>query len=237
MKLKSTGGETTDFAYFCAVIQRPMKEKYFTFSTIENISREIKSLALPYARNKSIPLQTGNCILLVLDMQKYFVSENSPAFIPSSKSIVPGINELINVCERKDIPVIFTRHLNNEADARMMGKWWQRLLRKEDEYAELIFENTTHLIEKSQYDAFYQTNLDEMLQKTGRKQLIICGVMTNLCCETTLRSAFVRGYECVLPIDTTAAYTRKMHEATILNLAFGFCPPMLGKEVIKQIEQ
>lgn len=213
-----------------------MKVKYFTASTIDGVSREMKALALPYAREKTMHLEAKNCALLVLDMQKYFLAEESPAFVPSSQAIVPRINKLIATCQTNDIPVIYTRHLNNEKDAGMMGQWWKRLLRKEDEYSELIFENTPHLIEKSQYDAFYQTRLDEMLQKTGRNQLILCGVMTNLCCETTLRSAFVRGYECILPIDTTAAYTRQMHESSILNLSFGFCPPVMSEEIIKQLE-
>jgi nicotinamidase-related amidase len=59
--------------------------------------------------------------------------------------------------------------------------------------------------------------------------------MTNLCCETTVRSAFVKGFRPVLPIDATAAYNRQFHLATFKNLSFGFTPLMTTIEVIERL--
>jgi len=78
------------------------------------------------------------------------------------------------------------------------------------------------LIIKSQYDAFYDTNLHEILRKNNIEQVIITGVMTHLCCETTARSAFIRGYNVFFPIDGTATYNEDFHNATLTNLAHGF---------------
>ncbi|MES0360330.1 MAG: isochorismatase family protein, partial [Anaerolineales bacterium] len=61
------------------------------------------------------------------------------------------------------------------------------------------------------------------------------GVMTHLCCETTARSAFVRGFEVFFVIDGTATYNEDYHMATLLNLAHGFTTPVLTKEVLKFI--
>ncbi len=54
------------------------------------------------------------------------------------------------------------------------------------------------------------------------EQLVIGGVMAHLCCETTARAAFVRGYEVFFLIDGTATYTEEFHTGTLRNLAHGF---------------
>jgi bifunctional isochorismate lyase/aryl carrier protein len=46
--------------------------------------------------------------------------------------------------------------------------------------------------------------------------------MTHLCCETTARAAFTRGFQVFFPIDGSATYTREFHLATLRNLGHGF---------------
>ncbi|RIB07937.1 isochorismate hydrolase [Gigaspora rosea] len=53
----------------------------------------------------------------------------------------------------------------------------------------------------------------------GIKTLIISGVKTNLCCETTARRAFDENYDIVFIEDATAT---DMHEATLLNIGYGY---------------
>lgn len=48
------------------------------------------------------------------------------------------------------------------------------------------------------------------------------GVMTNVCCETTAREAFVRGYRVFFSTDATATVDSELHEATLKTLAYGF---------------
>jgi len=186
------------------------------------------------------PLVPKKCALLILDMQKYFLEESSHAFIPSGRTIIPGICNLIKICEAKEIPVIFSRHTNIKSDAAMMGKWWHDLILPEDAASEMIegFDlSTSEVIEKSQYDAFYKTKLEEILRKQQISQLIICGVMTHLCCETTARSAFMRGFEIFFPVDGTATYNELFHQATLQNLAHGFAVPILIEQIIANINK
>jgi nicotinamidase-related amidase len=85
---------------------------------------------------------------------------------------------------------------------------------------------------KNQYDAFYNTDLEEYLKSRGIEQVIITGVLTNLCCETTARSAFVKGFEVLFPLDATAAYNKEFHLSTFRNLGFGFCPIITTADLI-----
>ena len=97
--------------------------------------------------------------------------------------------------------------------------------------------NNCTIIEKTQYDPFYKTDLEKILNSQKVEQIIVCGVMTNLCCETVVRSSFVRGYEPFLPIDLTAAYNYAFHLSTIINLSFGFSVPSLSDQIFQAIEK
>jgi len=68
------------------------------------------------------------------------------------------------------------------------------------------------------YDAFHDTNLCELLSCAGVSTVLIGGVLTNLCCETTARSAFVRDFNVLFLTDGTAARHSYMHDATLINI-------------------
>lgn len=78
------------------------------------------------------------------------------------------------------------------------------------------------VVEKSTYSAFENTGLQERLVEMGVEEVIVTGVMTNLCCETTAREAFVKGFRVFFSTDATATSDLELHEATLKNLAYGF---------------
>lgn len=91
------------------------------------------------------------------------------------------------------------------------------------------------VIHKPQFDAFFETDLEDRLKENGVEQIIFTGVMTNLCVETTLRSAFVKGFDPILPVDTTAAYNLEFHKSTFKNLSYGFAYTVLLEDLLKEI--
>ena len=68
------------------------------------------------------------------------------------------------------------------------------------------------------------------------RQVVVCGVLTNLCCETTARSAFMRGFEVYFLEDGTATFSEEMHEAALLNLGYGFAILTKIDDVIRALE-
>lgn len=78
------------------------------------------------------------------------------------------------------------------------------------------------VIEKNTYSGFKGTGLEERLREMGVEEVIVTGVMTNLCCETTARDAFVRGFRVFFSTDATATADQGLHEATLMNMAYGF---------------
>jgi isochorismate hydrolase len=217
-----------------------MKEVYFTKDSIHTDSIELLNKINTLRKSKKLSFNITNSCLLILDMQKYFLKESSHAFIPSAPAIVQNLTSLIELFLKYKRPVFITQHLNTESDAQQMNKWWKQLISEDNKESKLISEieaycNSSHvyLIKKSQYDAFYKTNLEKILKKHNIKQTVITGVMTHLCCETTARSSFIRGFEVIFVIDGTATYSEEHHIASLLNLAHGFAEPMTTKELLK----
>jgi nicotinamidase-related amidase len=68
------------------------------------------------------------------------------------------------------------------------------------------------VIDKPGKGAFYATGLDDILQKCGIGNLLVCGVTTEVCVNTTVREANDRGYRCVVLADCCASYFPKFHE-------------------------
>jgi isochorismate hydrolase len=213
-----------------------MKSRYFSPETIQQASREMLSeVAELRHTHDSVVFQPERAALLVLDLQEYFLAESSHAFIPSAPAILPGVQALVatfGACHR---PIIFTCHENTPEDARQMGTWWHDLITPDSPEAGLAkgFDAALgKVIHKNQYDAFHETELEATLLADRASQVVITGVMTHLCCETTARSAFVRGFEVFFCVDGSATYNEEFHRATILNLAHGFAVPVLVDEVL-----
>ncbi|MBI5935583.1 MAG: isochorismatase family protein [Chloroflexi bacterium] len=211
------------------------REAYFTVETIVSKSREmLDALSSLSSRHADITFRRERSALLVLDMQEYFLRPASHAFIPSALAILPNLQLLISNYRSSNLLIIFTRHVNTNADAAMMSRWWRDVIRADalDSVISPALDSSAGItIEKSQYDAFYKTSLEEVLRSRGVEQVVITGVMTHLCCETTARSAFVRGFEVFFCVDGTATYTEAFHRASLLNLSHGFAVPVLSADV------
>ncbi|CAN6235683.1 unnamed protein product [Urochloa humidicola] len=164
--------------------------------------------------------------LLVIDVQGHFASLAAP--------IMPAIATTVALCRAAGMPVVYTRHVDREDDAaphsRPLREWWPgpgNRIGAGTAAAELLpgagRAEGDLVVEKSTYSAFAGgTGLEEALRRAGAEEVVVAGVMTNLCCETTARDAFVRGFRVFFSADATATATRDLHDATLANMAYGF---------------
>ena len=74
-----------------------------------------------------------------------------------------------------------------------------------------------------------------MLRCLRVEDVVISGVMTNLCCESTARDAYFRDYRVFFPADGTGSISEEMHLASLLNLAFGFAYVTTGDAIAAQL--
>ena len=210
------------------------KTAYFTRHNIEEKAAEwIMRKGIFHRRHESYRFDPANCALLVLDMQNYFIDENSHAYVPSAPAIIPGLVDLIDLFYKNKRSVVFTRHVSDRSPATML-KWWRDTTASDDRRSEIISTlDTTDgiILEKSTYDAFLHTDLENILRAKGVVEIVICGVMTHLCCETTARSAFNRNFNVFFPIDGTATYNESFHLSTLMNLSHGFAIPKVMRRL------
>jgi nicotinamidase-related amidase len=164
----------------------------------------------------------GRSALMVLDMQRYFMEPAFGAFLPAS---VTALEKILYVIERFDGPIIFSRHFNSRKDDRnLMGRWWRNLIEgRASEITPSLDSSKGTVIEKSHYSAFMETGLQDLLDGMDIESVIISGLMTDLCCETTARDAFMRGFKVVFLADCTATETEMRHLSTlnVISRAFG----------------
>ena len=74
------------------------------------------------------------------------------------------------------------------------------------------------VVTKHRYSAFLRTDLEIILRTAGIRTVVLAGVATNVCVETTARDAFMRDFYVVLCSDGTAAYSPAEHEATLATI-------------------
>jgi ureidoacrylate peracid hydrolase len=193
---------------------------------------------------------TENRALLVVDVQNGFCHPDGS--LPTLGMALHGVDEAVRNCataveqaRAAGIPVIFTRHVYRpgradegarltelagelaSVDGLLAGSWDAEVV------AELGCGPADLVVDKVRFDAFLWTSLDPLLQGLGVTELAVCGVVTNICVESTVRAAFMRDYRVTLLADCCAAKTARLHElgvevlgscgfATIASIADGY---------------
>ena len=212
---------------------------------IERKAKEWMGLVQPYSsahRSARVRFSPKGSALLVIDMQKYFLDKSSHAYVPASKEILGNVQTLIAAYRERSLPVIFTREglLKNEKPGAM-GRWWGDMLRNDDKMSEISPPfaplATETVIRKSRYSAFVGTDLEKRLRRQGISGVLITGVLTHLCCESTARDAFMRDFDVFFVVDGTASDTEDLHVSSLKTLTDGFAIPMTTAEVVKRIRR
>jgi nicotinamidase-related amidase len=215
-------------------------EPYVTAESIEFKTTAWLEKIRPFNQHE-MRLNIEKSALLVIDMQQFFLDPNSQTFTCGGQAIIPRLKRLIGSFRAADRPVIFTRHVHHpgDLDAGIMEWWWKgKCLEGSPEseiHPELVPLENEKVVFKHRYSAFYNTDLETVLRCLKAEDLVISGVMTNLCCESTARDAYFRDYRVFIPADGTGTVNEDMHLASLLNLAFGFAFVTTSDQIISQL--
>jgi nicotinamidase-related amidase len=183
-----------------------------------------------------IELDWSKTALVIIDMQRDFLEPGGFGAtlgndVTQLASAVGPCQAVLSAARSADILVVHTRegHLPDLSDAPIAklqrgapslrigdpGPMGRILIRGEpghDIIQELAPLDEEIVIDKPGKGAFYATGLDEILQKYGVENLLVCGVTTEVCVNTTVREANDRGYRCVVLSDCCASYFPEFHE-------------------------
>lgn len=204
---------------------------YTTADSIGDDSRSWMAALEGYVRHPG-PGDVNRPALVVLDLQKYFLDPAGPAFMPSSPAILANVRRLVALFHGSRLPVCFTRHQDPPGvQGQAMQTWWGRRLEPASPWAELVpdcgLEPGDKVIDKGSYSAFRDTDLRQHLLDQGVKTVVLAGIQTHLCVETTTRDAFQSGFSPLVVLDATAAPDLDLHLGSLRSMAQGFarvCP-------------
>ncbi len=205
------------------------KEDYLTDEFVEEMRRKY------YREDRLETWNPRNVAILGIDLQNYFLMPGERAYLPSSPELVKRLK--IFYRNVKDTPLIFTQHCH---EGNSLSRWWGDDMRCGGQGFDIhpeLRDFAMEIVRKNTYSAFYETSLHAMLRERGVDTLIITGVMTHLCCETTARDAVNHGYNVVFPIDGCVTQNREAHECSLRALSHGFAvTPTLG-DVIEWLKR
>jgi nicotinamidase-related amidase len=126
-----------------------------------------------------------NTVLLVVDMQEVLIAEK-PIF---QQQLIENVKDIINFCRSNQVEVIYVRHQDNEEGSPLVvdSPGWQI-------YHEIKPKDYEKIIDKKFNSAFYQTDLDVYLKSKSIENIIIVGMQTEYCIDSTIKSAFDLNY-------------------------------------------
>ena len=183
-----------------------------------------------------LSVELGRAALIIIDMQRDFLEPGGFGAalgndVSLLKAAVEPCRAVLAAARKAGLLVIHTReghrpdlsdappHKVQRGDPAMRigapGPMGRILVRGEpghDIIPELYPAAGEPVIDKPGKGAFYQTDLELMLKNRGIDTLMVCGVTTEVCVNTTVREANDRGYRCVVLADCCASYFPEFHQ-------------------------
>lgn len=175
-----------------------------------------------------------NVVLLIVDVQKALI-EGKPYNI---EEVIANIQTLIAKARDKQVEVVYVRHDGGKEDD----------LEKNTPGFEIYHEVTPiegeRIFDKKYNSAFKETGLHKYLQDKNIKKIVICGLQTEYCVDTTCKAAFELGYKIIIPHNATTTFDNellkgyeisKYFEENIWSRRFAEVLPL--EKVLKQLEE
>jgi ureidoacrylate peracid hydrolase len=198
-------------------------------------------------------LDARKTALVVVDMQNYFVADGMPACAPEARTIVPNINRLAQAVRAAGGTVIWIQtealvgdpeDWANRKEATNGARWAKRqsLLARSGAgfpiYAACAVSAEDKIAIKYRYSAFipYPSALDGLLRKHSIDTLLVAGVATSTCCESTARDAAMWGYRTIMVSDGNADHTDTLHNHTLGKFLVTFGDVQATDDVLAKLK-
>ena len=128
--------------------------------------------------------------LVIIDVQNGMFEEEYPVY--QGEILLRNIKDLLARARTSGTPVFYVQH--NEA----VGKQLETGTFNWEIHPEIAPAKDDIIIQKKTPDSFHQTDFEEQLQKLGIEHLVLTGIQTDICVDTTCRRAFSMGYDVTL---------------------------------------
>jgi nicotinamidase-related amidase len=198
-----------------------------------------------YSAERFAPEHTA---LIVVDVQNDFchpdgVSARKGHDVAAAVEMVPRLDALLNAAHEAGTTVVF---IQTTHDLTVDSEVWNTRGGDIDtppydpncrtgtwgaDFYEVAPAQGDLVVNKHRYSAFAGTDLDMVLRTAGVRTVLLTGVATNVCVESTLRDGLFLDYNVALVEDCCAAYESHLHEGTVTNVRGMFGAVLRAEEV------
>ena len=212
----------------------------------DNADEGMKAILARMLTTLAKKVDLAHSALLVMDVQNDFCAEGG-AFDKDGRDVkllqtmVPTLISFIKRAREAGLPVIFSKSIHSSDGSHYLSESYveqatrrskQRYIAcpecKKDSWGAEFFQGIDPLpgevvITKHRFSAFMDTDLDLILRSKGIRTLIVTGMTTNVCVETTTREGFCRDYYMVVLRDCTSTYSEELHNNALntIDQVFG----------------
>ncbi len=149
--------------------------------------------------------------LILVDFENEWISKDSDYFVGDISNVLKKTNKLIDHCRKNNYKIIFTTHIEKNSKIAFS---------KNSKNVEIISElhkiDSDLLIKKNKISPFYKTNLEKELR--GIKEIVVCGILTNLCVRSLAQDAYDRDLQIIVIKDCCVAFDKETQDFTFRDL-------------------
>lgn len=212
---------------------------------LQTVKRDELMLVLKTLKERCDPQWAS---LLVVDVQNDFVSPQGSAAkrgedVSAAQAVVPRLVRLIEEARRIALPIIYVKTTHSEwtdSPSWIYRKSQEKALTtcREGSWGAEFYDGISprpdeRVVIKHRYSAFINTDLNTVLKAKGIESVLVTGVATNVCVETTARDAYMFDYYVMLVEDCAAAYDARLHENTLENIRRNFGLVASSEEIVR----
>jgi ureidoacrylate peracid hydrolase len=200
-------------------------------------------------------VEPGHTALVVVDVQNDFCAPGGMMAreghdLTMVQNMVPRLTELIESARKAGVLVVYIQSIYGRTGSPYLSEVWleQAQRRRKGSYTEYAvceegswnFEffggieprEDEIVVHKHRFSAFQGGDLDIVLRSRNIRTVVMTGVATNVCVETTAREAFVRDFHVVLVSDCSATYRQEDHDMTLRNIDNFFGEVVPGGDLV-----
>jgi ureidoacrylate peracid hydrolase len=214
-------------------------------------SEEIKVFA-----STQFDLEVEAAALVVVDMQNEFLRQGGAVYVPGAGECIANNQRLIQACRQKGLPIFFTKYVTppvptlwrefagSLTEPPLLGlvKGRKRFfpdvgreLAVTGIIEELEVRDEDTVVEKSWYDSFWASPLESYLRAVKARDLIVTGVVTEVCVEATVKAAYLRNFRTVVAADAVASAEPEYHRVVLELLARRWAMVLETEEIVDRI--
>lgn len=182
-------------------------------------------------------------VLLVIDLVNDFTRPDGACYYETTGDMLPRVVEFVNQARERNVYIIWVlqvsetdRPLHTELGSRkklncVRGSGGERL-----DSRFIVDKKRDYLLEKSRADAFFRTELEQLLIDQGIRNVLVCGTKTNCCVRASATGAAMRDYRTYLVSDCVSSNTEEITRIHLEDMSKYFAKAIDSREVLRRLD-